>query len=130
MALTQRKIDTAWNAAKALDDHNLARYREDPYGHMMARTNYKIDSSTGWKVDNVIPKKYGGTDNIENLQAMNYQEKEKLFNAGEPLTKKTRYGEMKPVSGNNNDISEGVIMGGKQYALRDLKILRMVKLET
>ena len=65
------RIDDVWEKAKPLRDKDPELYRQDPYGNVMYKPNYGMDSPMGWVIDHIKPKAQGGSDHLRNLQAMN-----------------------------------------------------------
>lgn len=85
---TKDQQKKAWENAKKIRGKDPDLYRKDPYGNIMYKPSYGLDSSMGWEVDHIKPKSLGGADSTRNLQALNTEiNKEK----GDTRVKKSRH---------------------------------------
>ena len=67
------KKDQVWDKAKPIKGKDPAQYRQDPYGNTIRRDSYGKKSPVGWEADHIKPKAKGGSDDIRNLQAMQWE---------------------------------------------------------
>ena len=67
------KKELVWEKAKPMRSKPPGQYRLDPYGHTIRRDSYGQKSATGWEIDHIKPKSKGGSDDIRNLQAMQWE---------------------------------------------------------
>ncbi len=81
-------IDKVWNKAKPIQDKSKDLYRKDPYGNTMYRKSHGKSSPMGWDVDHIKPESRGGSDKINNLQALNFSINR---SKGASLVKKSRH---------------------------------------
>jgi 5-methylcytosine-specific restriction endonuclease McrA len=82
------KEQKVWEKAKIIPGKDPAQYRQDPYGNVMNRAQYGQNTSQGWDIDHIYPESKGGSDSIQNLQALNT----KVNRAkGDSLVKRSRH---------------------------------------
>ncbi len=67
---TREQIEDAWNKAKKIPGKNPDMYRQDLYGNTLYKACYGTNSDMGWEVDPVTPKAKGGSDAVQDLQAL------------------------------------------------------------
>lgn len=80
--------DAVWELAKKIRGKDPDLYRRDPYGNEMYKPSYGKDSKKGWVIDHIKPVSKGGTDDLDNLQAMNTAKNREL---GDSTDKKSRH---------------------------------------
>lgn len=74
MAFNDDIIDAVWEKASAIQGFDKDKFRRDCCGAIIAKDKYgDIESSFGWQIDHVYPTSKGGTDELENLRAMQWQ---------------------------------------------------------
>jgi len=67
-------INAVWQKGSIIPDENPNVLRKDRYGNMIFYADYaNIDSVFGWLIDHIVPTAYGGTDDIENLQPVQWK---------------------------------------------------------
>jgi len=67
-------IDAVWQKGSLIPGENPWEWRTDRYGNMIFYADYaNIDSVFGWIVDHIVSLANGGTDNIENLQPVQWE---------------------------------------------------------
>lgn len=65
-------IDAVWSKARLSEDHPPLKM--DQFGSLMWREAYgNTNSKLGWEIDHIKPVAEGGDDELENLQALQWQ---------------------------------------------------------
>ncbi len=64
-------IDAVWSRAIPVALNGL--FRKDPCGAIISRTQYGTRENFGWEIDHIRPVALGGGDEIENLQALHWE---------------------------------------------------------
>ena len=64
-------IEAVWQ--KAVMDDDFPGYRKDVCGATMLRSRYGKTEQWGWEIDHVKPVAKGGTDDLNNLQPLQWE---------------------------------------------------------
>lgn len=67
------EIQKVWNKAKKIDGEDESLYRQDYAGAWFKRDEYgKTESTLGWEIDHRKPVSKGGSDNLTNLDPLQW----------------------------------------------------------
>lgn len=88
MADVSDRKDDVWDKAKEIRGKASDLYRQDPYGNVMYKPSYGLESDMGWEIDHIKPVSEGGSDHLINLQAMNTAKNREL---GDSTRKRSRH---------------------------------------
>lgn len=80
--------DDVWDMAMIIVGKDPSVYRKDPYGNTIRKDQYGMRTEYGWEIDRIVPRRFGGTDDVENLQALNFSTNRTLRNQ---FIKRSRY---------------------------------------
>lgn len=70
---SEERIQQVWDKADTISGKDPSLYRQDKFGNEMYRSSYGKQSDMGWTIDHSKPQSKGGTDHLNNLQAMNWK---------------------------------------------------------
>jgi len=73
-SFSEATIDLVWKKGKITTGYDADTYRKDTCGAWMKRTDYGNTSSKyGWEIDHIKPVAEGGTDDLDNLQPLYWE---------------------------------------------------------
>ena len=70
---SQATINAVWNKGQIVSGQDPTIYRKDSCGVWMAKAHYGTTGDYGWEVDHVKPVARGGTDDVNNLQPLQWR---------------------------------------------------------
>jgi hypothetical protein len=64
-----------WNRARIAPGRDPGRFRLDACGAVIEFASYGVTNrfGTGWEIDHIYPVAHGGTDALDNLQALQWE---------------------------------------------------------
>lgn len=71
---TKKQKEHAWDIANKIKGKNPDMYRKDPYGNEIYKTSYGKKGEKSWEIDHKNPINKDGTENLRNIQAIQWKE--------------------------------------------------------
>jgi hypothetical protein len=66
-------ILAVWRKGRVIDKFDPAVWRWDMCGSVMCYDDYGTETKYGWEIDHIYPKAKGGSNNLDNLQPLYWQ---------------------------------------------------------
>lgn len=67
-------VNAVWQKGQVVSGNDPNVFRKDAFGTWMRRSDYgNTDSQYGWEIDHIEPVSVGGTDHLNNLQPLQWQ---------------------------------------------------------
>jgi hypothetical protein len=70
---TETQIEQIWQKASIVNGYDSSVWRKDFAGAWIKREYYGIQGQYGWVIDHLKPVVLGGTDEIDNLNPLQWQ---------------------------------------------------------
>lgn len=71
---SEMEIQAVWNKGAVIPGFDARMWRRDVCGAVIQRTQYgNTASSYGWEVDHDVPVSRGGSDSLDNLQPLHWE---------------------------------------------------------
>lgn len=71
---SKKLIEEVWEKGKELKGRDSDVWRKDVYGNKIRFGSYGTEGEFGWEIDHKNPKDKGGSDQLKNLQPLQWEE--------------------------------------------------------
>jgi 5-methylcytosine-specific restriction endonuclease McrA len=72
--VSKKLIQNVWDKAKLIYGKNPNVWRKDKYDNKIRFSSYGTEGEYGWEIDHKNPKDKGGSDQLSNLQPLQWEE--------------------------------------------------------
>ncbi len=70
---SQEIINKVWQNGIVVEGYDYNKFRKDSCDAWIQKDKYGLEENLGWEIDHVYPSSKGGTDDLENLRPMHWQ---------------------------------------------------------
>ncbi len=74
---SQEQLLAIWRKGRRIDGYDATQIRADEYGSAMRWEHYGQQTSFGWEVDHIRAVANGGSDDLDNLQPLQWENNRK-----------------------------------------------------
>ena len=74
MSWTEKKLDSIWKkATQSTAENETNGFRKDTCGAWIKRDQHGLQGKYGWEVDHIVPQDANGSDDLENLRPLHWE---------------------------------------------------------